>query len=370
MRKKNDDNRRLTIAAVGDISLGDHPVCVGHGMRKAFEKKGHQILKNVKHYLQDADVVIGNLETVASDAGLNRFSLQSYEMRGRPAHLDYLKDAGFNVLGVANNHAMQHGRRAFQNTVEHLKRLDISVIGIDDDHGRTIYRQVAGPGRAKSIIFSASARPEEWTDAIVPYSLRLNEEELLDEVKELRNICDGFLICSIHWGLEFLDMPGPEQISLGHNLIDAGVDVLFGHHPHVLQPVEEYNGGLIFYSLGNFTFDLWPLSTKYSVIATVKFEKNKLPKYICTPVLIGESYTVTPANEPHYSTIRKKISNDRMTEHKNNLSPREYYQNYMAARLDFRYSSYKYFLKKIHKYPLHFLIQSFGRTVIRRLFGL
>lgn len=237
---------------------------------QCIRKTGAKIFGNIAPYLEDSDVVIGNLETVTSDVGLKASSLASYEMRGDPKHLQYLKEAGFNVMGVANNHSLQHGEPAFLDTVANVKKTGIDVIGLDSGGKTNVH--VASHAGVEHHIFNVSMRPEEWAKnkENLPYSNRENEARLLDEVRELRFRCPGFLICSIHWGLEFLDYPAPEQIRLGRALVDAGVDVIFGHHPHVIQPVERYKHGIIFYSLGNFVFDLWPDSTKKALVAQVE----------------------------------------------------------------------------------------------------
>ncbi|MEO9702473.1 CapA family protein [Marinobacter alexandrii] len=362
---------KLDINAVGDISLGDHPVCAGHGMRSVFEREGMNVFRAVAPEIKNADINLCNIETVASNIGFSRFWLPSFEMRGDPAQLSTVKNFGFNVFGVANNHAMQHGKEAFEDMVARISKTGASLIGIDLGEGRTAVREFEHESGETSAIFAVSIRPEEWTkDRPVPYSLRESTDSLLREVSELRQRYSGFLVCSIHWGLEFLDYPAPGQIELGRRLLDAGVDVVFGHHPHVLQPVESYKNGLIFYSLGNFVFDLWPESTKLTAIAKVRLEKGLLPEYEIVPVKICSDLKLRrPAD-----TDSKKILEMMSWRHFESLKnvPKtdlEYESLYKKARMDFRYSSYRYFLSNIPKYPFRFLVHSLARTGIRRLLG-
>ncbi|SNC68258.1 capsule synthesis protein PGA_cap [Marinobacter sp. es.048] len=362
---------RLTISAVGDISLGDHPVCAGIGMRKAFTERKEKVLSGVAHALNDSDVCIGNLETVTSDIGLNPYWLPSYEMRGSPSALKYIRAAGIDILGVANNHAMQHGREAFNDMVKQSLDAGFSVIGLDEG-GRARLETIAHENGEESIVYSISTRPEEWDDNPddVPYSLRTHTEKLVEEAKELRQQCSGFLICSMHWGLEFLDYPGPDQVELAHLLIDAGVDVILGHHPHVLQPVERYKDGLIFYSLGNFAFDLWPRATKLTTIAKVKLVKGVMPDYECVPVEIRDDFTLAIASPSAAEEIGNLLSWERyMALPDKPVDEQDYYLRYRNERKKFRYSSYQYFLKNAFRYPPWFFIQSLARTGLRRLTG-
>lgn len=357
--------KELRISAVGDISMGDHPVCAGHGMRSAFERRKDDILKQVKPYLKAGDIAFGNLETVASDFGLNRHWLPSYEMRGNPASLKYLKNAGVGLLGVANNHSMQHGLAAFQDSLSQLQHCGLGVMGVDQEPGRT-NPYVFQKDELKHTFFALSMRPDKWHDVPVPYSLRDNHEKVLAEVVELKKNCEGFLVCSIHWGLEGLDYPGPDEVRLGRALIDAGVDVVVGHHSHLLWPIERYKNGLIFYSLGNFVFDLWARDTKLSVIADIRLKEGESPDYSLVPVVIGEGFTLAPADASESSEILARLSENIQPVE---LTAEEYEQNHQAAGKIARPLKYKYFLRNFYRYSPSFLFQSLFRTLLRRLSG-
>ncbi len=363
---------KLSISAVGDVSLGDHPVCAGIGMRSAFRKRGGSILASVAYKFRESDLTIANLETVTSNKGLRPFWLPSYEMRGDPKSLTYLREAGIDLVGVANNHAMQHGEAAFHDMVERARGAGMEVIGTEETKGRTKVFEIVHEDGLVSGIVSLSIRPEEWAESSnsLPYSYRDSAEELLNEIARLRKEFSGFLICSLHWGLEFLDYPSPEQVELGHKLIDTGVDVLLGHHSHVLQPVEQYGQGLIFYSLGNFVFDLWPEETRYTAIAHVDLEKGKVPQFQITPVKIDPDYSLSIAIGSDARTVEELLSWERFQAMGSKPeSESEYRGQYNNARRKFRFSSYRYFLKNCYRYPPWFFAQALGRTAIRRLTG-
>jgi len=148
------------------------------------------------------------------------------------------------------------------------------------------------------------------------------------------------------------------------------VDVIFGHHPHVLQPVERYKSGLIFYSLGNFVFDLWPQSTKLTTIAKVKLRKGDTPDYECVPVEIKDDFTLAIASSSASQEIGSLLSWERYECLSDKPSDEhEYRRRYSNERKRFRVSSYQFFLKNFFRYPPWFFIQSLARTGLRRLTG-
>lgn len=360
----------LTIAAVGDISLGDHPVCVGHGMRKAIGTHGIDLFSDVREYWSNADIVTGNLETVASDVGLNPGKLASFEMRGEPSALDTLKEAGFNLLTVANNHALQHGKGAFDDTVTTLKKVGIESIGLDDKHSKKTIPYVFEKSGKRNVFLGYSIRPEEWSRNDIPYSYRESVDSIVSEVQSFRKEVDGAVVVSMHWGLEYLDYPGPEQLALGRQLVDAGADVIIGHHPHVLQPFEYYKNGLIIYSLGNFLFDLWHPETKPTVVALITIPHGCAPKVDFKPVYIDSEFFPRKANQEQSATVRELLSfSDHCVDSIIKMPPEEYRARYKANLATVRPRKYRYFLKNIYRYPLGIIIQSFIRTCYRRLTG-
>ncbi|WP_295718462.1 CapA family protein [uncultured Halovibrio sp.] len=361
----------LRIAAVGDISLGDHPVRAGFGTRKLLSKRRAELLKDVKDLIGKADLTIGNLETVASDIGYDPGSIASHEMRGSPSSVSILKESGFDILGFANNHAMHHGRDAFIDTVRNLRNEGLEVIGLEEVPGRTNLYVADGPGGTQTCFFAVSMRPEERAEGPLPYSQRESEEKIINEVLEIRETQNGFIICFLHWGLEFLDYPSPDQRRFAHRLIDAGVDVIIGHHSHVLQPYEYHNDGLICYSLGNFLFDLWNPEFKETVIAFITLQEGVRPEICFEPVVIGEDCALmVPSSAADSNRIYNRLDpSTPKTLSDSLISHEEYEAIYRKKELEFRYSSYKFFIKNIFRYPMVFVYQSLLRTLFRRLSG-
>ena len=120
----------IILTAVGDISLGDSPKSLGFGVKSKIKSKSADfIFENIKNQLK-GDIVFGNLETVLSEKGLKLYDFYSEQLRGAPEYASALSNAGFTLLSVANNHAMQHGAEAFWESVDSLKSNNISVAGV------------------------------------------------------------------------------------------------------------------------------------------------------------------------------------------------------------------------------------------------
>ena len=265
---------------------------------------------------------------------------------------------------------MQHGVAAFSDTVSSMVAHNLSVIGVDDPSTGASVPFVYKAYDKEHVFLAYSLRPEEWSDGPVPYSYRCEEESILAEIRGIREEYDGFIVLSLHWGLEYLDYPSPDQLSLGRLLIDAGVDVIVGHHPHVLQPYEYYNNGLIIYSLGNFVFDLWHPETKVTAIANIVLREGKKPEVSFVPVFIGEKFIPVLADQNHSDIVRDLLSFDKgKMDYVNSLSSDDYQNNYRHRISEVKSRKYKYFIKNIYRYPVLIILQSFGRTIFRRVTG-
>jgi hypothetical protein len=111
-------HKAISVAAVGDIMLGEHPIHIGDGVRYRIAGRDSKYLfQNVRSCLQNNDLVFGKLKAVLSNRGLNRWSLWSSQLHGEPKSSEGIKYAGFNVLNLSNNHALDHGREALDETI-------------------------------------------------------------------------------------------------------------------------------------------------------------------------------------------------------------------------------------------------------------
>lgn len=282
------------IALVGDILLD-------RGVGRAISDKGmdYPWLK-VGGILKQADIAFGNLEcplTRAEAGGI--LKNRNLIFKGDPENAKELKQAGFDVLNLANNHTMDYGPQGLEDTLKTLGETGIAALG-----GGMNPEEAAGPVFFKKAgmtigFLGLSAFPPEgyfFSDE-KPDVARAGGVKTVEAIEKAKKQCD-FLIVSFHWGKEFDHYPGAEQKAMARSAVDHGADLVIGHHPHVLQGVEEYGGHLIFYSLGNFVFDRQiPEGTDETVVLVVAVAGGQLKKAEIVPVKIGECQPYPAAGE-------------------------------------------------------------------------
>ena len=360
----------IRLVAVGDLMLGDHPVCFGHGIRSTIEDKGFNFLVDeIAECLHDSEITFGNLETILSDVAHDPRSLASSELRGRPIDAKNLSDAGFNFLNIANNHCMQHGLEAFNDTVHLLSAENIDIIGLNiDGKSNVIIKTISDINIA---FVGYSLRPEKFHKFDPPYALS-NEDTIIQDITNISGSFDGPIVVSLHWGEEYLNYPSRKQMHFAHKLIDEGAALVLGHHSHVLQGIETYNGGIIVYSLGNFIFDKWQRNPRETILFKCTLSHEGVISYICEPLFIGRDYRIRKASGRNRSKIQSNISKYTKLIHEVSadgaLGGEEQYVNAAKnAYLKFRIQSYLHFLMHIYKYDPRIIYSSALRFIKRRL---
>jgi poly-gamma-glutamate synthesis protein (capsule biosynthesis protein) len=371
MENHNLKKEEIVIGAVGDISFGDGYLCCGFGVRSRMEQCGPEyIFDEIKSDLLDNDLLFGNLEGVLSSSNFKRYSLKSFQMRGKENSIVSLRDGGFTVLSLANNHIMQHGKVAVLDTVKLLNLNGISSCGIRTNDG-TCGKPYIFCQDGISIAFLAyNARPKQYfTDN--PLDIPFTIDDALTDVREFKDKVH-LMVVSMHWGDEFIHIPSAAQQAIAHQLVDSGVNLILGHHPHVMQGVEQYKEGLIFYSLGNFVFDMpWYPDSNKSCIARIKFHKlKKKLSYEIIPIKINGNYQPEVMSEKDGAEFLKRV------EYLSNLIAeinRKYnYEEYYVTQLNHftrreRSLSHKYWLSNIRRYPAFFLVQYMLEVLMRRI---
>lgn len=363
----------LTIAAVGDISLGDHYLCCGFGVHTKTARLGADyFFEHVRTLLRDNDVIFGNLEGVLSSVNFNKHSLKSRQMRGLPESVVALKNAGFNILSLANNHIMQHGKKALMETIDRLEEHNINYCGVkveNKEHDGAFFVENKG---VSTCFLSYNDRPEKYLlDKPIYKKFKINNViKDIDKYKEQADL----IIISVHWGDEYLQIPSLEQQEVAHMLVDQGVDVILGHHPHVVQGVEKYKDSLIFYSLGNFVFDMpWNNEANQSIIAKIRF--NKLQKkltYDIIPIKINNNFQPEPMSNIEsikFLKFMQSLSNS-IIENRKKYGPHNYKRYYLEKLLNVskieRKLSHQFWRSNCFRYPSIFLIQYIYEILTRR----
>ena len=362
----------IQFSAVGDISLGDHPLCAGIGTQSKINNKTPDYPFNkIRNELHKAEILFGNLECTLSEAGKNPLDYHSVQMRGSPSNLSGLINAGFNIMNMANNHSMQHGETPFIETVKMLEKNNIKPCGVNFKNFRKGIPVTLTVNEITVSFIGYSLRPRQYFESHPLYS-----EGYIDEItKDIQNIRDktDVLIISLHWGDEFIERPSPEEIMLARNIIDAGADLILGHHPHVVRGIEKYNNGYIVYSLGNFVCDmLWDDSLRESFIFSCSLSKDGIKNIQITPVFINKNFQPEVLTGKAADLLIKKI-NKLSHELQNNelkdfdIQSKIYKQDADSVLKLIRRKSQLFFLSRIWSYPKFILFQQIKNYLRNRL---
>lgn len=287
---KTVDDETITIAAVGDIMLGSTSI------DETFlpPNDGTDILKEVTPLLSKADITFGNLEGPLLEGGKTEKCLPNatrcFAFRVPTRYGKLLKDAGFDVLSLANNHAGDFGDYGRTSTRKVLDDLGIKHAGSD----RQQFAMTIVESKGKRIAFIGFAH-----NNIVP---NVNDLMLARTLVEQANKKAELVVVSFHGGAEGLDaqhVPNKTEIFgtekrgnlplFARTVIDAGADLVLGHGPHVLRGMEIYKDRLINYSMGNFaTYGMFSLRAETALTAIFEIKLAADGKFVGGKIYAGK----------------------------------------------------------------------------------
>lgn len=291
----------LRVSAVGDILLWFGPM---KGTLQQVKSEAETPwdtavypFERVEPYLQG--LVFGNLEGPLTAAPTKRFKpawMKYYFKSPAGDAVAALKQGGFRVLNVANNHSMDSGAKGLRDTLAALQEGDIEAVGAGKDAAeasKPLWVNSAQGGQVCFLAACAIGPKGTFAGKKSAGAWRLDKDALLKAVK--REAKTGVpVIVSLHWGIEQkrdLPVADPEawQVETAHALIDAGAVAVFGHHTHAVSRFEEYKSGLIAYSLGNFCFSgaRYPKRTQ-SVILRCDLDAKGVSRWDLVPVRIDD----------------------------------------------------------------------------------
>jgi len=242
---------QIVLFFVGDIMLD-------RGVEYMIEKYGESDYKfpflKIADYLKKADVLFGNLEGPISDKGVKVGSI--YSFRHQIKAIEGLVFAGFDILSVANNHVFDYGREAMEDNFLRLRGAGIDYLGGGFNKNQAhsaVIKNIKGI-KIAYLGYNNLGSPF-WSAAENKSGIAwLEKEQLKEDIAKAKAEAD-LVIISFHFGQEYQTFPSAEQKFFAQLAIDYGADLVVGHHPHVVQPIEKYQSGYIAYSLGNFIFD-------------------------------------------------------------------------------------------------------------------
>lgn len=227
----------LTISVIGDETLTTHQNLSDQSEYSyAGRMKGDYSypFRNTAQYFKNDEFTITNLECTLSDTQM--YSAQTFYFRAPAANAQILTEGGVDFVTTANNHSLDFGQAGLLSTCAALEQYGIPY-GLEDQ------AQVITTEHGLNIgVYCA------YND------FSPNIEKASAAIQTMRAAGADYIICAFHWGQELYYQPNAAQIQIGHACIDAGADLIFGCHSHCLQPIEEYNGGIILYSMGEFSF--------------------------------------------------------------------------------------------------------------------
>lgn len=260
----NAEKRDIVLQAVGDINLA------GSASRLLPFVGYDYAFWGTRSLLQQGDVNIANLESPIGTGGASADKRFTFLMP--PSVYPFLKGEGFNVFHLANNHILDFGPAMLQETIDVLRRGGSHFAGAGENLAaarRPAVFSVKGV-RFGYLAYSLTFPEEFYATADRPGTAFGHEAHVRQDVAALRPQVD-LVIVAFHWGAEGMKTPKPYQRQLGQAAIEAGADVVLGHHPHVVQPVEFFRGKPIFYSLGNYAFGSYSNRVEWGALARLRY---------------------------------------------------------------------------------------------------
>ena len=375
----------ITVKAVGDICPGDKNI-MGLGVLNKTKRYGVDFpLNEAREFLKQGDIVLGNLEGVLSDKVRDTKKCSDLTFCGLPEFGDALARAGFNVLNLASNHSLEHGPEIFLETVENLRKAGLKICGLrGNDSG--YYSEpviltlngcrvgILGYNWVGVNNFSEADRYiAQSHDSLVNYTWERNKKPeipisnanslVIKDIRRLRKEADVVILMT-HWGYEFVRVPPYKLTIEAQAFIEAGANIIIGSHPHVLQGVQKYLSGLIFYSLGNFIFDSRARRIKHTAILEVVLNKNKNNNisYKFIPFYINRFFQPEVGSSKQERYIRREI--EKSNQSLSSLNKKEDLDDDKVYRKQERY----YNASRLFRIISHFVAIREDRSVIRLIF--
>ena len=229
--------KTVTISAVGDCTIGWDP---RYGYETRYDRYlndndgdyGHYFAK-VKDLFSKDDLTIANLEGVFTTS--TNLVPKEFNLSAPPEFKNVLPEGNIDIVSFANNHTHDYGDEGYQDTLNALDSINMPYYGYD----KYLVKEVNGIKIGFFALLDIDCKNYDDIDTALSY---LKEQN-----------CD-LIICSMHWGIEGDYKQSNAQVEMGHYLIDNGVDLVLGSHPHRIQGIEKYNDRFIVYSMANFTF--------------------------------------------------------------------------------------------------------------------
>ena len=294
------EKKTVSVVLVGDTMLN-------RGVEYMIKNEGDGDFRfpflKIAEDLKGVNLLFGNLEGPISDKGIKVGSI--YSFRNDPKTIEGLTFAGFDVISLANNHVFDYGREALEDTFLRLKTAGIDYVGAGFNEGEAygestpVIKEIEGT--KIGFLAYTNLGPETWKavgeNSGMAWISEEDIERIKNDIKAVKEKVD-ILIVSFHSGEEYLSTPTQFQIEFSKAAIEAGADIVIGHHPHVIQKSEQYQSGYIFYSLGNFVFDQsFSEETQQGQMVKILIKNGKIKEVIPEKIEINNYFQPEIATE-------------------------------------------------------------------------
>ena len=303
----HSDSNIAQFTFVGDIMLG-------RSVKTKGELNNYEdVFKGVSYLWKDSQYVSGNIESALLD------NPDEFEKSDKEIHLysetkvaNLLKNNGFTMANLSNNHLGDFGREGVLSTINAVKNAGLNYVGAGENINDAAKYDIQDVNGIKvATIGISDIVPKDFsasrTEAGILSTMYPGYNRLVYEASQQADL----VVVNLHWGIEYGVDETEEQEKIAKALIDAGADVIIGSHPHVLQPIQTYKDGIIFYSMGNFVFDQGWSRTKDSMVLNYYINENGEGTFEVVPVRIENGYPVATTNKFYqkriFATLTKNL---------------------------------------------------------------
>lgn len=305
VREDKPAERETSIVFVGDIMTS-------RGVAQTIKKNkdiNYPFLA-LRDYIKSSDIAFANLETpIIAGREVVNFEMS---FRSDPGIEKAIKDSGFSIVSLANNHSGNAGISGLNDTFTSLKNAGIMYAGAGENINKAnepVY--IESNGTKIAIVAYTDSTFTPWEYEARKYSpgvAFMKKEKMIESVKIAKSKSD-FVIVSMHAGDEYKNNPNKLQINFAHAAIDAGADLVIGHHPHVVQTLEKYKGKYIFYSLGNFIFDqMFSDATREGLVIKVNLTNDVISAIELTPTWMERIAQPRIADREKYHLVLDRLN--------------------------------------------------------------
>ena len=232
---------RFLLTFAGDCTFGSNPVnrYALYSFENTVGEDWSYPFANVLSYFESDDCTMVNLEGTLTETGPR--IPKAHNFKGSPEFVKILTENSVEAVSLANNHTIDYGQEGYDNTIAVLNEAGVPFVETN-----------------QSMVFTTESGLSIGLYGTVYHSMDV--EDMVAEISAMKESGVDVIIFAPHWGAEDYYKPNNVQVDAGHAAIDAGALIVWGSHPHVLQPIESYNDGIIYYSMANFSFggNLYP----------------------------------------------------------------------------------------------------------------